>query len=229
MEYYPEEFEEKLGHRFKDRGLLIQALTHSSCAHEMGDISLSNERLEFLGDAILDFVVSELLYKEYSDVQEGMMTEMRAAVVCEKALSDYSKTLNLGNYIMLGRGEAHTQGNERASILADTFEAIVAALYLDGGIEVASNFILPFVRARLKTVKTKGIGDYKTALQEIIQRNKGEMLTYRLVEESGPPHNRHFVMEVLLNSNVIGRGEGHSKKEAAQNAAMEALELMGCL
>lgn len=227
MEYYPEDFEQKLGHRFKDRGLLIHALTHSSCAHEMGDIALSNERLEFLGDAILDFVVSELLYREFADVQEGVMTEMRAAVVCEKALSEYSKTLNMGEYIMLGKGEYQTHGNERASILADTYEAVVAALYLDGGIEVASNFILPFVRAKLKTIKTRGVGDYKTALQEIIQRNKGEALSYSLVEESGPPHDRHFIMEVLLNSNVIGHGEGKSKKEAAQNAAMEALELMG--
>ena len=227
MDYYPEEFEKKIGHCFKDRELLITALTHSSCAYEMGTPERCNERLEFLGDAILDFVVGEAIFRRFPDMDEGGMTEMRAAAVCEKALAEYSRSFDLGNYLMLGRGEEQAHGERRPSILGDAFEALIAAIYLDAGIEAASNFILPFVSANLMPVSNNGLRDYKTLLQEIVQRNHGESLSYVLLEEVGPPHNRTFTMGVMLNSNLISKGVGKSKKEAAQAAARDALSLMG--
>ena len=229
MDFYPEDFEQRLCHRFKDRSLLITALTHSSCAYESNKDTVCNERLEFLGDAILDFVVGEAIYRRFPDMDEGGMTEMRAAAVCEKALADYARQLDLGQYILLGRGEEAAHGERRPSILSDAFEAIVAAIYLDAGLECASNFILPFVGKHLVKSKHSALQDYKTALQEIVQRNKGELLAYELVTEEGPSHDKTFTMSVLLNSNVIGTGIGKTKKEAAQNAAKEALGLMGVL
>lgn len=227
MEYYPYDLEEKLGHRFKDHNLLIQALTHSSCAHEMGDKSKCNERLEFLGDAILDFIAGEAIFRRFPEMQEGSMTELRASAVCEKALADYSEQLDLPQYIMLGKGEEHTRGAFRPSIMADAFEAVIAAIYLDGGMEAANNFVMRFLTERLVEEKPVSVRDYKTALQEIIQRNKGELLSYELEGEEGPPHDRTFTMAVYLNSNRIAVGTGKTKKEAAQAAAREALTLMG--
>lgn len=228
MEYYPYDLEEKLGHRFKDHNLLIQALTHSSCAHEMGDKSKCNERLEYLGDAILDFIAGEAIFRRFPEMQEGAMTELRASAVCERALADYSEELGLPQYIMLGKGEEHTRGAFRPSIMADAFEAILAAIYLDGGMEAANNFAMRFLTERLVEEKPVSVRDYKTALQEIVQRNKGELLTYELEREEGPPHDRTFTMAVYLNSNRIASGTGRTKKEAAQAAAREALALMGC-
>ena len=229
MEYYPAEFEQKIGHCFRDRDLLIRALTHSSCAYEMGDLSLSNERLEFLGDAVLDFIAGEAIFRRFPDLDEGAMTEMRAGAVCEKALAEFAAAIHLGDYLMLGHGEEQSHGERRPSLLSDAFEALLAAVYLDAGLETAANFVLPFLAPKLVEDRSVGLKDYKTALQEIVQKNKGETLSYELISESGPAHDRTFVMAVQLDHNVIGSGSGRTKKEAAQAAAREALKLMGVL
>ena len=220
-------FEEILGYKFKNAKLLENALTHSSYANEAHSVHGSNERLEFLGDSILSIIVSEYLYKNYKKLPEGELTKLRASLVCEKTLCMFSKQLNVGDYILLGKGEANNHGNERASILADAFEAILAAIYLDGGMEVAKNHVLHFIIPELENGEYDLFIDYKTALQEIIQRNPEERLTYALVDESGPDHDKRFTVEVHLNSNVIGTGVGKSKKQAEQEAAHQALNLMG--
>ena len=221
------EFQERIGYQFKDEKLLYEALSHSSFANENKNARNSNERLEFLGDSVLSIVVSDHIFEHYKHMPEGELTKMRASLVCEKALFEFSKKIELGKYIFLGKGEEITGGRERPSIISDAFEAVIAAIYLDGGIEPASKHILNFVIPAIKNSKKKKLNDYKTALQEIIQKNPGEQLEYVLVGESGPDHNKHFVVEVHLNSNVIGKGGGRSKKEAEQQAAREALELMG--
>ena len=207
--------------------MLENALTHSSYANETHSSHGSNERLEFLGDSILSIIVSEYLYKNYKKLPEGELTKLRASLVCEKTLCMFSKQLRVGDYILLGKGEANNHGNERASILADAFEAILAAIYLDGGMEVAKNHVLRFIVPELENGEYDLFIDYKTALQEIIQRNPEERLTYVLVDESGPDHDKRFTVEVHLNSNVIGTGVGKSKKQAEQEAAHRALNLMG--
>ena len=220
-------FEEILGYKFKNIKLLENALTHSSYANEVHSSLGSNERLEFLGDSVLSIIVSEYLYKNYKKLPEGELTKLRASLVCEKTLCMFSKQLNVGDYILLGKGEANNHGNERASILADAFEAILAAVFLDGGIEVAKNHVMKFIIPELENGEYDLFIDYKTALQEIIQRNPEERLTYVLVDESGPDHDKRFTVEVHLNSNVIGTGVGKSKKQAEQEAAHQALTLMG--
>ena len=220
-------FEEILGYKFKNIKLLENALTHSSYANEVHSSLGSNERLEFLGDSVLSIIVSEYLYKNYKKLPEGELTKLRASLVCEKTLCMFSKQLNVGDFILLGKGEANNHGNERASILADAFEAILAAIFLDGGIEVAKNHVLKFISPELENGEYDLFIDYKTALQEIIQRNPEERLTYVLVDESGPDHDKRFTVEVHLNSNVIGTGIGKSKKQAEQEAAHQALTLMG--
>lgn len=220
-------FEEILGYKFKNIKLLENALTHSSYANEVHSTLGSNERLEFLGDSVLSIIVSEYLYKNYKKLPEGELTKLRASLVCEKTLCMFSKQLSVGDYILLGKGEANNHGNERASILADAFEAILAAIFLDGGIEVAKNHVLKFIIPELENGEYDLFIDYKTALQEIIQRNPEERLTYVLVDESGPDHDKRFTVEVHLNSNVIGTGIGKSKKQAEQEAAHQALNLMG--
>ena len=220
-------FEEILGYKFKNIKLLENALTHSSYANEVHSSLGSNERLEFLGDSVLSIIVSEYLYKNYKKLPEGELTKLRASLVCEKTLCMFSKQLNVGDFILLGKGEANNHGNERASILADAFEAILAAIFLDGGIEVAKNHVLKFIIPELENGEYDLFIDYKTALQEIIQRNPEERLTYVLVDESGPDHDKRFTVEVHLNSNVIGTGIGKSKKQAEQEAAHQALTLMG--
>ena len=209
------ELYKKIGYTFKDKGLI------------MHDGTKYNERLEFLGDSVLSIVVSDYIYLNCPDLPEGKLTKLRASLVCEKSLYVYAKQINLGSHIRLSRGEKRTGGDDRPSILSDAFEALIAAIYLDGGIEPAREFILRFVIPDIKSSKPKKFKDYKTALQEIIQKNPEERLTYVLVKETGPDHDKHFVVEVHLNSNVIGRGGGRSKKEAEQQAAREALELMG--
>lgn len=221
------EFEEKLGHRFHNKKYLITALTHSSYANEAKGKEESNERLEFLGDSVLGFVVADYLFQNYTQFPEGDLTKNRAALVCEKACCGFAKQIDLGNYLRLSHGEQNSGGRTRSSILADAFEAVIAAIYLDAGMEEARKFILRFVLPMLKTHKPKAFKDYKTALQEIIQQNPEEHLEYVLTGESGPDHDKHFTVEVHLNSNVIGKGGGRSKKEAEQQAAREALELMG--
>ncbi|MDP4119686.1 MAG: ribonuclease III [Bacillota bacterium] len=221
------ELQKEIGYEFKDISLLNTALTHSSYANELKHKSACNERLEFLGDAVLSIVVSDYIFNLKPALPEGDLTKLRASLVCEESLSRYAKMIHMGKYLMLSKGERNTNGAERPSILCDAFEALIAAIYLDGGMEAAKKHILRFVVPDIKSKKPVGMQDYKTSLQEIVQKNPGEQLTYVLVSESGPDHNKHFVVEVHLNSNVIGRGGGKSKKSAEQQAAREALELMG--
>ena len=222
------ELQDKIGYHFNDVSLLKEALTHSSFANEHRAQHIKyNERLEFLGDAVLSIVVSDYIFKNCPELPEGELTKLRASLVCEKSLYEFAKRIDLGNYLLLSKGEKNNGGADRPSILSDAFEALIAAIYIDGGMKSASKHILNFVVPEIKNTKKKRINDYKTTLQEIIQKNPGEQLEYILVDESGPDHNKHFVVEVHLNSNVIGKGGGRSKKEAEQQAAREALELMG--
>ncbi len=216
-----------IDYTFNDPSLLTEALTHSSYAHEQHKNTKYNERLEFLGDAVLSIVVSDYIYKHCPDLPEGELTKLRASLVCEKSLFDFAKQIDLGSYLRLSNGERRNGGAKRPSIVSDAFEAVIAAIYLDGGMEPARKHILRFVVPEIESHKNRSFKDYKTALQEIIQKNPGEKLEYRLVGSTGPDHDKHFKVEVCLNSNVIGRGGGRSKKEAEQQAAREALELMG--
>ncbi len=213
--------QENLGYRFKDVSLLKTALTHSSYANEKNTVC--NERLEFLGDAVLGFISANYFYNNYN-VPEGELTKHRAARVCENALALFARELDLGSALYLGKGEERMDGRNKPSMLADAFEAVLAAVFLDGGLENAGKVALRFVARHDKLDEG---GDYKTALQEVVQRNPEEHVEYVLTDESGPAHDKHFVVEVHLNSNVIGRGEGRSKKIAEQMAAKEALKLMG--
>ena len=218
------QLEQKLGHTFASRALLETALTHTSYANEARRRTKHNERLEFLGDSVLSIVVAEYLFT-HKNMPEGELTRMRASLVCETALFGFAKKIGLGEYLRLGHGEEMSGGRDRPSIVSDAFEAVIAALYLDGGLETARAFILPFVTSVLTDAAADE--DYKTRLQEVVQQNPEERVRYVLTGESGPDHNKHFTVEVHLNSNCIGRGEGHSKKQAEQNAAREALALMG--
>ncbi len=219
-------FEDKISYTFKNKELLLRAITHSSYANEHK--VKSYERLEFLGDAILDFVVGEYLFEKFPDLPEGQLTKMRASLVCEKMLFQVSRQLEIGRYMRLSHGEQRTGGAERPSILADMFESVIAAIYLDSkSMDVTKKFILKHMEPVVKSASKNNFKDYKTALQEIIQQNPEEKLSYNLVSSTGPDHNKHFVFEVMLNSNVIGKGGGRSKKEAEQQAARVALELMG--
>ncbi|MBO5321063.1 MAG: ribonuclease III [Clostridia bacterium] len=220
--------QEKLQYTFKNEDLLINALTHSSYANEVRNGVSSNERLEFLGDSVLSIIVSEYIYKKFGDLPEGELTKIRASLVCEKSLCLFSREMDLGQYLRLGKGEEKGGGRERDSILADAFEAVLAAIYLDGGFEVAKKHVLRFIKDELYNHnEAETFKDYKTALQEIIQRNPEESVTYILTNETGPDHDKVFEVEVRLNSNTIGRGKGKNKKQAEQFAAKEALQLMG--
>ena len=222
-----EEFEKIIGYQFKKQAVLVNALTHSSYANEMKNSCGSNERLEFLGDAVLGVVTAEYLYFHNARVPEGELTRLRAMMVCEKSLHGFAQSISLGKFLRLGHGEENTNGRERPSILADAFEAVVAAIYIDGGLEAAKRFITRFADEFFSSRIGSGVQDYKTALQEIVQKNPGERLEYVLAGEAGPDHSKEFTVEVHLNSNVIGTGRGASKKEAEQMAAKEALALMG--
>ena len=219
--------QEKIGYTFRDIQLLRTALTHSSYANESHGKTVCNERLEFLGDSILGMVTADYLSAQCPEIPEGGLTKLRASLVCEKALCKYSKELGIGQCLLLGRGERHSGGDSRPSILADAFESVLAAVYLDGGMEIARALVLRFITRELAEARRPGFRDYKTQLQEIVQQNPEEQLEYMLVKESGPDHDKHFVVEVRLNSNVLSRGGGRSKKEAEQQAAREALQLMG--
>ena len=221
------ELEKKIGYTYKNISYLENALTHSSYANEAKHGTKSNERLEFLGDSVLSMVVSDYIYKNCPNLPEGELSKLRASLVCEKSLCRFARSLGVGRCLKLSHGERNLKGNERPSILADAFEAIIASIYLDGGMEQARKFILSFVEPEIKNPKPKAFKDYKTTLQEIIQKNPEEHLSYVLTGEQGPDHDKHFFVEVHLNSNVIGKGGGRSKKEAEQQAAREALELMG--
>ena len=214
------EFEEKIGYSFKDKALLELALTHSSYANE-NKLKKNNERFEFLGDSVLGFVTAEYLFSEYKNRPEGEMTKLRAAVVCEKSLFRFAEQIDLGKYILLGRGEESTGGRNRPSVVSDAFEAVVAAIYLDGGIEEVKPYILRFIKEAVK--REASFKDNKSLLQEEIQKIKGNTLTYEEVGEEGPDHDKTFIFKVSLNGEVIGEGKGKSKKEAEQNAAGIAL------
>ena len=225
------ELEEKIGYEFKDKSLISTAVTHSSFSNEnkaKGVYIRCNERLEFLGDSVLSLIASVYLFKGNRDLFEGDLTKIRAGVVCENALYDYASKINLGEYLLLGRGEENTGGRKRKSILADAFEAVIAAIYLDAGFEQARSFVLPYItEAAQKLIKKGSAEDYKTLLQKFIQHNRGDILEYTVISESGPSHNRTFEVQVTLNNNVIGGGFGYSKREAEQQAAKEALKLFG--
>ena len=219
------ELEEALGYRFQNDALLREALRHSSYANEhRGAEAVSNERLEFLGDSVLGFVTAEFLFRRHPDAPEGELTRTRARLVCEESLHEVAQRLGLGKYLCLGRGEESGGGRERASILADATEAVIAAVYLDGGIEAASSLIHRVLLDDVtETRAAEQRHDYKTALQELVQRKPGQTLHYRLSGESGPDHAKTFTVTVYLNDDVVGTGSGHSKKEAEQMAACDAL------
>ena len=219
------ELEKKLGYEFKDRALLERAMVHSSYANENRQLGLEcNERLEFLGDSVLGLAVARHLFLSFPGMPEGRMTRLRAELVCEQSLYSVAQRLGLGKYLMLGRGEEMTGGRERQSILADCVEAVIAAMYLDGGMDIATEFISRMILADLDPGAHAASGDHKTELQELIQRRSGQVLAYELVGESGPDHCKTFTARVTLNGVAIGEGEGRSKKEAEQAAACRALE-----
>lgn len=216
------EFQKKLGYTFQNQELLINALTHSSYANEHRREGMtSNERLEFLGDAILGLVVAEHLYKVHPDKPEGELTKLRAELVCETSLAEVAARLELGKVLRLGHGESHGGGSHRPSMLADAVEAVLAASYLDGGMEVPRKIISKFILERGATVS--GNQNYKTRFQELVQRNRDQSISYVLIDESGPDHLKSFTVEVSLNGTVVGQGSGSSKKRAEQDAAHAAI------
>lgn len=218
------DLETALGYRFRNISLLQNALAHSSYANERWHNGLlSNERLEFLGDSVLGMVVAEFLYRNFPDRPEGELTRMRADMVCETTLAAIANRLDLGSHLLLGHGEEMFGGRNRDSILADAVESIIAASFLDGGMEAARGIISRFVLCEVP-VKRLHNADYKTALQELIQQKKNQQLSYRLAGESGPDHDKQFQVEVLLNGQVVGTGIGSSKKRAEQSAAHAAME-----
>ena len=226
--------EERIGYNFKNKKLAETALTHSSYANELHAKGNSDvvcyERLEFLGDSVLSIITSDFLFEEYSMLAEGDLTKIRAASVCEGALYEYSKSFGAGEFLLIGHGEELTNGRDRRSILADVFEAILAAIYIDGGYRFAKNFALPYVSKKIaELTSVGGSEDCKTMLQQLVQQNKGDILEYVLVGEEGPAHDKSFFFEVRLNNNCIGKGSGGTKREAEQQAAREALVLFGVI
>ena len=218
------DLEMAIGYRFKNITLLQNALTHSSYANEFWHDSLkSNERLEFVGDSILGMVVAEHLYRNFPDRPEGDLTRMRADMVCERSLAQIANQLDLGRHLLLGHGEEQGGGRRRASILADAVESVIAACFLDGGMEPARKFVETFVLCNVPVSRLHNV-DHKTALQELVQKKKNQVLSYELTGEEGPDHNKCFRVSVSLNGKVIGKGTGSSKKRAEQDAARAALE-----
>jgi len=224
-------FAKKTGHEYKDISILKTALTHSSYANEMkskGAKTECNERLEFLGDAVLSLVTSEYIYKKFKDCKEGDLTRIRSTIVCEDSLFGFAEYMGLGEALFLGNGEIVSNGRHRKSTLADAFEAVLGSVFLDGGMEAAQKFLFGFIEGPVAEIIKEGeIKDYKSLLQQIIQQNSGEVLEYALVGESGPAHKKIFEVCAMLNNNIIGQGAGSSKKAAEQNAAKEALALFG--
>lgn len=218
------ELEEKIGYEFKNKDLLSNALTHSSYANENRENGVfSNERLEYLGDAVLELISARYIYDMKPAMPEGKMTRLRSELVCEQSLYAVAKELSLGKYLRMGKGEDKNGGRERPSILADATEAVLAAMYLDGGFAVADEFIRRML-LNPASIKDKSTEDYKTELQELVQRTQGSRISYEQVDESGPDHNKVFTFRVKLNGSEIGRGKGRTKKEAEQAAAREALK-----
>lgn len=214
--------EQGLGYTFQNRKLLENALCHSSYANECRDGRSSNERLEFLGDSILGFVVASFLYQRYPEKPEGDLTRIRADLVCERNLAKCAGTIHLGEFLLLGHGEEHGGGRCRDSIVSDAMESVLAAAYLDGGFDAAKGIIDRLILSELPKGRP-GNFDYKTMLQELVQREKNQVLQYELIGQSGPDHDKVFNVEVLRNGQVVGKGEGHSKKKAEQAAAQQAV------
>ena len=218
------DLETAIGYRFRNISLLQNALTHSSYANERWHNSLlSNERLEFLGDSVLGMLVAEYLYRNFPDRPEGELTRMRADMVCEKTLAAAANRIGLGTHLLLGHGEEQGGGRQRESILADAMESVIAACFLDGGLEAALKIVQKFILVEVPVTKLHN-ADYKTALQELVQQKKNQALSYVLVGQSGPDHDKEFRVEVSLNDQVIGKGVGSSKKRAEQMAAKCAIE-----
>ena len=220
------DLEAAIGYKFKNIALLQNALAHSSYANERWHNSLmSNERLEFLGDSILGMCVAEYLYCTFPDRPEGELTRMRADMVCEQTLANVAGRIGLGEHLLLGKGEEQGGGRTRNSILADAVESVIAASFLDGGMSAAKQFIQKFILVEVPVKKLHNV-DYKTSLQELVQQKKNQVLSYTLVGESGPDHDKHFDVEVSLNGKVVGVGSGSSKKRAEQDAARVAIEAL---
>ncbi|CAN7434015.1 ribonuclease III [Rossellomorea sp. LjRoot5] len=218
-------FQNQMGIQFKDEKLLKQAFTHSSYVNEHRRKPYEdNERLEFLGDAVLELTVSQFLFKKYPMMSEGELTKLRAAIVCEPSLVKFSIELNFGELILLGKGEEMTGGRERPALLADVFEAFIGALYLDQGLETVISILEKVVYPKINVGAFSHVMDYKSQLQELVQRGSAGMIEYSILEESGPAHNRQFISRVSLNDEELGIGNGRSKKEAEQKAAQKALE-----
>lgn len=219
----------KINYSFKNEELLRHALAHSSYANEHRvEVPGSNERLEFLGDSILGLIAAEYLFTHYKHLPEGNLTKMRALLVCENSLFGFAKEFDLGSHLLLGHGEELAGSRKRPSIVSDAFEALLAAIYLDGGLEAAKTFALPYlIRGAEEISEHTRNYDYKTTLQEIAQQNPGELIQYKLIQASGPDHAKVFEVHCFLNSNLLGKGTGKSKKEAEQMAAKEALSIMG--
>lgn len=217
--------EDTIFYRFQNLRLVKEALTHSSYANEKKSNKIkNNERLEFLGDSVLSIVISDYLFRNYPHLPEGELTKVRSKIVCEATLSECARKIKLGNYMMFGRGEELTGGRERTSILADAYEALIAAVYLDAGLEKARKFILEQMGQTIEdAIQGKVFMDYKTRLQEVIQVEKSNRIKYELTGEEGPDHCKVFFSSVLLNDKVVGKGKGRSKKESEQEAAKEAL------
>ena len=217
------DLEQAIGYRFRNISLLQNALTHSSYANERWHNSLlSNERLEFLGDSVLGMLVAEYLFRTFPDRPEGELTRMRADMVCEQTLAAVANRIGLGEHLLLGHGEEQGGGRKRNSILADAVESVIAASFLDGGLEAALGIVQKFILVEVPVTKLHN-ADYKTALQELVQQKKHQALAYALVGESGPDHDKQFAVEVKLNGNVVGKGVGSSKKRAEQDAARCAI------
>ena len=218
------DLETAIGYRFRNITLLQNALTHSSYANARWHNSLlSNERLEFLGDSVLGMLVAEYLYRNFPDRPEGELTRMRADMVCEQTLAAVANRIGLGQHLLLGHGEEQGGGRSRNSILADAVESVIAACFLDGGMEAALGIVQKFILVEVPVKKLHNT-DHKTTLQELVQRKKNQVLSYTLVDQSGPDHNKQFVVEVSLNGTVVGKGTGSSKKRAEQDAARAAIE-----
>ncbi|MCR5208302.1 MAG: ribonuclease III [Eubacterium sp.] len=218
--------ESKIKYTFKDKSLLTEALTHSSYAHEVKHNCKFNERMEFLGDAVLSIITAEYLYKKYPDAAEGDLTKVRSSLVNTDALYEYAKSVDLNRYLIMGKGASQRHDEDKPTVLENAFEALIAAIYLDGGMSKAKNFVLPFLKSEVR-VHRSSFRDYKSLFQIIIQQNPDERFQYKLVDEFGPDHDKRYVVELYVNSNLVGKGEASSKKGAEQEAAREALELMG--
>ena len=220
------DLETAIGYRFRNISLLQNALTHSSYANERWHNSLlSNERLEFLGDSVLGMLVAEYLYKTFPNRPEGELTRMRADMVCERTLATAANRIGLGDHLLLGHGEEQGGGRRRDSILADAMESVIAASFLDGGLDAALKIVQQFILVEVPVTKMHN-ADYKTSLQELVQQKKHQVLSYALVGESGPDHDKQFRVEVSLNGKVVGKGAGSSKKRAEQDAARVAIEML---